>query len=1217
MIEREQEANQWKTKYEKDLGDHASSQEALIHGFNAEIGNLKSQIFQFKSQLYVAKSPTRSPGGTLKSPDVKMRLFPMSPLSGREKDLNTSVTSQSPAKDRESRKHSVNEQVKALQGEMVTNCKMITDLEHALQISRATVEDVEKRLIAETAKCKLAESRTEEIQARLGNKKSEEEQGESIDNGKEFNANVAASNENLVKKEREIEHLNEKVKELEPLMTDYFSTSKKLTNSEKNVKALGEQINEKDNRITDCEDKIKELKVDRANLKTKLTERDNAFEKLEAKYEEIETLNNKLKGMIDKTSTHLQSKEVELQVMSPKLDKLQKSCEIEHQNIESLKKDITEKLKDIENLKLKLSHMKIAFKVKETAFHEAVEKGNEFEFKNNEIEIENQELHNQVKEQTMKIDGLQNGLEKAVKEVQTTGEELAVISVHAEQSKRMIEELKANINDLESAVADKEVALCDKDQIIEEKNKEVLSYKSEIEKKDNIMRASEKERSQDITADNEKLRQDLQNWETQMADLAKEHETKCMKLTENRDSVVSEITQVKTHLEGKILTLNQEVSTLSNVVNDKDFDIQELESKLKGVNQQILEYQEKGKYLNDKCATLELRVTELVDLSSEKDLKIQECQEMISKLELQLSEKGNESEALRTSYDELKANVGEETDAKLNEAMLEIAGLRSTVHTHKTLHCKVKGDLEEALLTIANSRGEVNIVKEQLKAVNENESQLKKKIEEYENDFKNNVEESEERSRQKSMEIENELKDKTEEIECAEKIVSELRELLKRRDEQLEQLHNDLRSSNKNNENANRDNANKEQNIAQLQTIISENETRVENLQNDIYGLKKELSSKSDKLCKQRGEIDSMESSSVKTLHDQVRDLGEQNEVTVQELSSKIEQSQKECSKLRQEVSESNKTKEENDNLLKELNTNIDKVERENNELKSEMSETKKLKDAENELMSKMTLKEVECETLILEIKVLNDTLAMQTKNYEDSKEQLKVIKHLGGDIEEIGKQSEKSVRDNETLEKLEEIQRLYEAEKLKTEEYKKLIHETSEMQCLSPPGGIRKMRKEKIEMEYNLIEAKYTLSSHETKIKDLEMKLKNAENNKQETVTSHDPSLQRKLNNVTAKLQETETTNRSLIMEVTQLQSLSERLETDLKVWKHLWPMKLFSDLNSGDLIEVCIPLKQSVDSSRLRSEKCLVSFAHLISKWLLLSRFCSNLVTSCILMP
>ena len=37
LVEKEQQADYWRTKYEHDVEEHTRSQDALIHGFNAEI----------------------------------------------------------------------------------------------------------------------------------------------------------------------------------------------------------------------------------------------------------------------------------------------------------------------------------------------------------------------------------------------------------------------------------------------------------------------------------------------------------------------------------------------------------------------------------------------------------------------------------------------------------------------------------------------------------------------------------------------------------------------------------------------------------------------------------------------------------------------------------------------------------------------------------------------------------------------------------------------------------------------------------------------------------------------------------------------------------------------------------------------------------------------------------------------------------------------------
>ncbi|KAL4221165.1 hypothetical protein ACF0H5_019424 [Mactra antiquata] len=1054
IVEKELEALQWKTKYEKDIDDHAKSQEALIHGFNAEISNLKTQIFHFKSQLYGVKSPVKSPGGTLRTPDAKMKLFPMSPLSTPSKDnsLNCSKSSHSPAK--ESTKQIVNDQVKALQNEMDKNCKMISELEHSLQLSKASAEDNEKRLVAETEKYKQLEEKLQQAEALAKTCTCRSVPEVKIENETKQTSEGSSSDidERLKEKDAEINGLNNKIKELEPLMKDYFSTAKKLTDSEKNVKELQELLEENAIKVTKFEEKIKTLETDKNELQNQMSEKEASHSKLEEKFEELETLNTELKNVLDKTAFDLLAKDSELQVLSPKLERLKKLTEDEHQNTEGLKTDLKSKSEQNSQLRDKLSKLKLAYQVKCSSLQEATEKCSQHEFNCAELQIVNQELKEKAEKKSTEIVDLKYELEKFEAEVKKTGEELAIVNIDSIKYKTMIEELKVNITDLESAVTDKEVELCDKDKVIADKDDEIFRLKSMNDKVDGDKTENDKVRN-DLMAENEKLKNELVENEKKCADIENEH--------------VQKMKQMEGRYETSIAEINEQKKSVTEELNQMTQQFESVSEELKQVTQQF-------------------------------------------------------------------------------ESVTE----------------------------------ELKQVQEQFESVKENT-----------NDHEDN--------RNKLVMLEAELRNKSEELHCAEKILVEVREVLKRRDEQLEELHNDLKKSHNTADASKKEIKKRDEQIKDLKELNSqlpEFRNTLSKKEEEILNLQSELSKKEQEICTSKNilsekevelsmlkETNLTENNANVLLDEKMKDMQSKHESDLKLLNDKFENGVKENEALKKEleelslqhserevellalqkqlnetklsetkVEESNNSKKEAENKVKELLIRINELKDENTELQERIDKLNTMNNTDIELKSELERLKKENKNLDNEITSWKEAADRRDIALKEQIEKLELVEKINKELElEANKEKVEDDKDVTDDFKCQLSLKEEECETLKQElkALKEQMNENHETSCLSPGTGVRKLRKDKIEIQNNLIEAKYQISMYESKIKDLETKLMNAENNTETDTVHQKSSLQQvQINLLTKKLEDAEKSNLSLMKEVSEFQCQVKKLEADLK---------------------------------------------------------------------
>lgn len=1114
IVEKEAEAAEWKAKYQQDLDEHTRSQDALIHGFNAEISNLKSQIFHFKTQLYSVKSPTKSPGGTIKSPNAKMKLFPMSPLntSAREESLNTSFACSSP---KEAKKHDVSEQIKCLQNELDQNCSMIKDLEHALQVSRAASSDLERRLEKEMAK-------NRDIQKdRDCTKVCEENSVESKHTGNEkIKIIETVVNDSLLQKEAEISQLKDKVSELQPLMKDYFSMSKKLTESEKKVKELNEKLEDKINQIINYETKLNKLETELSSLNKTTKDLQEKNDKMEEQAEVMETLNNELKGMVDKTATELQTKETEIQILSPKLERLQKEA-LNENKLTELTANLRTETKEIEDLRMKLAKMTSNCQVKDIACKEATEKCFEFEFYSNEKEIENQDLKKQLHEQNKKLVELGCQKNDETHELQKTGEELAVASVEIEKLKRIIEEQKASISDLESALANKDLELIEQDKQLDDRGKEITLLKKDIGalKKNEVIGNNTASKSKEIE---NKLKTELEELKDNLLQKGKYFQEEVIKLKDEIAYKQKELEETKEKSDAHIENVVKELETVKD-------QLQQLKDTLEDKSREALEQETE---LTGKLESCELDKQDL-----EKTVK--ELEDQLSSLEADLKQKETQCSSLQASLNELKEKSSHED---ISVKLIEIADLKASVHTHKSLHHKIKGELQEALLDVENSRSEIEQYKKEISNFKESEKEMSKNF-------------------SKMQQIKKELEEKSDEVVCAEKMLAELREVIRRRDEQLEELHNDLRNMNASSENFSKSKMEHTEMIESLKKTVSEKEQKIQSLQEEVSSNLLKTEELSVKISDLQGEV--VEARKLKTkleksaenLFLKINDIAvvagceaiSNEDIEDSSVSSLVKNI---CDVVKSNIQKHEQLSSMSNDIIAfrsendQLNEQIKTLNEENCELRNKLSENKHVKDSENELRSQLTLKEVECETVNLELKVLKENFSKEKELNEHLQKELKQTRT--NDVLISSMEKSDNGCDSTNTEKLKEIERLYEAEKLKNEEYQKLLTDTSEMNCFSPQTGVRKLRKEKIEMQNTLVEAQYKISTLESKVKELQ--LKNV-NNTANDVTAKQDLVQRRLNNVTEKLHETEGRNKSLIIEVTQLQGEVERLEAELRL--------------------------------------------------------------------
>ena len=1292
--EKEQEIGQWKQKYEQDKDEHAKNQEALIHGFTAEISNLRSQIFHFKTQL--VKSPTKSPGNALRSPDIKSgHVF--SPKSSTPKMQKLDFA------------HDVQEQIVGLQTEMNKNVASVSELEHALHVSRSAVDDLEKKLTASDEKNKLAESRIEELECRL---RPHHEINENSDS--------------------ELIEAKQRIVDLENQLKVHVEKLAKQSENELEIDNLNEQLNLKNKTICDLENQQRQLETQVKELKHAIEEKENYLEKLEHKVEELEVLNSELKDMVNKTTNDLQTKDLELQMLSPKsAATLKNSDKVETQDEkEKLKYELQLKTMEVDMLNEKVRKLKAGFKAEEELLKETKRKYSILRFTIDEKEANNQDLREEFVHK----------IEEKGSELTQTGEELAVAMSEVAKLKRINAEKDAVINMKEHAITelkekvkeqelgkivDKQSSHCEEIVIlkksVEEKTSnlklleaELLKYKETLKEKDerlskmdglseeilklqSLMKGKEdkihellsemktlkeeidtlnsckketeclkkqvtelkcsladKEEELAMLSDNlsavldekeiedknlediKKLKHRIHDLEVQLQERQNEirknnsidapHQSassnvdivefqkalldtqnKKIKELENKLSCLSEQIKEKGNLEesfrdlesavvdkeveicnkdkemecktAEVDCLTARIALLETELKTKSEEIKELESinenrthkvkehteKMDNVSQQLCDANAKAEELKvllrsskDKCDGLEKETKSLNDQLREKSSVIENCEKELhiaegkvkcvleknNELEIALEGKSRELKELKEAYNELKQQIDSNNidEAKLADAMLEIAELKSTVHTHKTLHHNLKGELEEALLILENKRSEANTLKKENEFNKKFEDQLNAKDREL-HEAKTKMSELEEELN-KTMESVSKAQDSQKDLEEARHTIEELRNQTVTLRSDLDRSQNRAGLLEQEIHDIHADCDEKLAAVSEMKTevhrLVETKRIAVKTLGEENQSLKTELmnrkTSHEQALTKLQAEIESLKQEKDK-LSEQESVLNSQKEVEIAQITCEKE---KEMKKLTLVIDD---LKSE----IKELKHGLREVESENADLKAEVQELKSERNRLLGVQGEKTELEEMCNSLKTELLDLKDVLKNEENQCQILTEEVRKLEKLHDSQNE---KDDNVDSEKNASQKITELQSLYDSEKLRNEEYQKIIRELNEQNCLSPQSGIRKVRKDKIDAENALIEARFTISSLEKKLKDSEInsELKQSVLVNNQSTSVSESVLQQKLNKATAKLHEVEGNNRSLIKEVTQLQGTVERLQRSLE---------------------------------------------------------------------
>ncbi|XP_041377463.1 kinesin-like protein KIF20B isoform X5 [Gigantopelta aegis] len=694
------ELEEVKLKLKKEEEESAKRDQALIHGYTAEINSHKSQLVTLKSKMVGLENKLRK---------------------------------------EESIREDLNKQIRALKAELDKTGLASAVHEHSTQISKSTLNDLEKRLEAEcTSHC---ETRTELSEmSKVSSERLEEltvmtqKHQELETRVKELGSSLSSKNEKLVEADFKLEELKAKL--------EYFEEENKILKSE--MENLMKQVVEKQNQLdSDKEDFERTM----SKLKSELTEKDSKIEQMEKRVEELVVVNTELRGMISQTTDVLNSKDADMKDQHQKLlaqhqdlegqfkdksDKLHRT-ELE---VHELKSSLTSKQMECESLSMKLLVVKEKLSSEEAEIHnrftqqlkemddqfkatikdlqdKLISKEKEFsqqmtlkEKEVKEIELKlvtrEEELHNAFNQQQNQLGNLLTqknkefdeklaDYDRIVKDLEGIKQETANIekkwlaaSQEVKHMQTLLEEDKfervAVKSELENKVKqceDLEVELSKANHVIEALKTKEISFDGQIGEMKSRLEEKTSENS-DLARKCCELKVELQQLQTDLVkqeqDLSQKSQTsisskekQCMDLEDSRKQLQDELAEKKATIEKIVKEKEKHV----DMFRESEKLLQTFKDKMESVQESLLKSKDDS----------ERRILRLQDELSSKERELENVHQTLNTMKSKLSD-------------------GDAHVQQLNSAVLEIAELRSALHMEETLHNKYKQEtttLEEKL----------------------------------------------------------------------------------------------------------------------------------------------------------------------------------------------------------------------------------------------------------------------------------------------------------------------------------------------------------------------------------------------------------------------------------------------------------------------------------------------------------------------------------------
>ncbi|XP_063410383.1 kinesin-like protein KIF20B isoform X2 [Mytilus trossulus] len=905
--------------------------------------------------------------------------------------------------------------------------------------------------------------------------------------------------------------LEDKVNKLEQDVLDAYAVNKDLeetkTKLELNLERSRQEIKENSERTASIEKYLQQLKEELSGKDIEIT---NLTEKLE----ETETVNLGLREMVNQTTNQIQEKETEIKEIvveslqscdSPSSDSLtniRKKMRDLKQECEKIRTESESKSLEMEHLKKELEKSKSSNMENGNEMKKLVENCKDLEFQLEEKSIEITDMI----ECKVAIETKVNELECKVNEVECLSKEKTtqLMELNDELNKIKVakEMLEADVRDLEEEREELQAHIETRSSLQKDNEtleKDIIEEQRTIEDLSEVLQKKQKENGEYV------LKLEDQITELKNGDLGKEESHK-----QTVTLLEQEISQLKNELEEKcnrIEELNREIDNISESVSEKNKKFEEIQTQLKENVNLTTQLHSEQKVLNQKMENVQVGSDtisrQINDIKKEKESLEKEHEELgatCSELENMTVDLKERNEASLAENNSLRQEI---ECANQEKQTLQTALNRLKIKCNDLESCSSQSETSD---NEQSSRSGAKLQIAELKSALHMHKTL------HEN-AKSEVLESEERIAELEKEIED-LKSKPIIVkdDVDDNVKDEDEENLRHKKEHessLNKLKSDLEIKNVEIENLKKqvdclqqENLDKIESCDKLECKLELKNVKLQKLLEDLDSLKqdkkslKEMDSLS-KTCKQHEILIKEQDLKIKSFEKCVNE----KQVLVEEvelIQSKCEKLEKEKSKLKTEIDGCKFQMEVSDREIKNLNQAI--------------SQQQKLICQQAEKVKEL----VQCDgsvTISHELDTLKSDLKSKSETLELHKDKLTKVEN---DL----------VRISNELNNKEQI----------IENLKENLNQFRENECLSPTSQshcARKLRKEKIEVENQLIEAKFKIKQLENEIHNGVMssprRMVHTESIQRASVTS--PTVHRELN----RSQEREQNLRSQLQQASQ----------------------------------------------------------------------------------
>ncbi|XP_033763361.1 LOW QUALITY PROTEIN: kinesin-like protein KIF20B [Pecten maximus] len=881
----------------------------------------------------------------------------------------------------------------------------------------------------------------------------------------------------LQRRMKEIRHESEATKkELTTTVKEHKKLQGEFSTAKVTIKEGQEKVDQLTSHIKDLEFQLDESQIDRSHIMEDQRIAEDKVDQLQVKVEELEKC-------VEERNTQLTKLNGEMEQL---VAKGEKEDQIERQNIEGMKEELEQAKQDLDTKRQLAENMSEELQKIKDELKQISKKGSKGSKKVIErLEGQCEQLGQTIKDREAEIERLKSEL-SAIQSSADTG-----VIVKSNQIDSLHDELK-NLQ-TEMAVMEKKIA--DRDRAIKDLNELYEQDQKELDEKDFTLRTLRKEK--------EKASGESERAVTQ----------KLTKLQEELEAKTERICELETmeektkQLEDEIASLRQKLSELENVNEEKE----QVENELEGKAQKLSKLEtvnEKKEQVENELASLRDKLKELENVTQEKEQLEKELASLRDKI-IELENVTKEKKQLENELASLGQNLSELKTVKdeNEQVMSELKSLRQKLCEFKSLQ-EEKEELVKELEDNTHRLCELKLkekliqLQEELDCKETKMCELNTAREKDEGELKSQAEGISKLSEQVES-TESRIKDLMTERSELEKKAESLEESLHGKDHQLEELKKVLTD-------------------LQNETKMSSNETNSE-----LSKVKMELAETKSALhmtntLHQRAKKELLE----KTKHAQ--ELEERSKVRCEEEVSKKAEMEEEMAAVKGKLVELESLKhdlESKNQTVKCLNNELEVAMTKVGDLTSQNAETDRKMQ---ELEGKIT---VQSEQSKIQLQQEEEKLSALVKACEEKssiiESQAAKIKELAGDkdksdvlVTEVGQKIKKIEELTNTINQLEtklhnsevgrlpcspqkerqdltrqleDLQNTLERERVKSEEYHKLLEEMRVKACLSPgseSSSVRRLRKDKIDADNALLEAKCKISSLERRLADSNLQI-------------------------------------------------------------------------------------------------------------------------------